>query len=383
VNGGRPAEASSGDAVRQIVLKVHSRCNLACTYCYVYESVDQSWRRQPKGMSAATVGQIAQRLGEHARKHRPSSISVVFHGGEPLLVGAAALDRVATAIRAAVPTPTTVDFSVQTNGVLLDEAFLDVFRRHDVRVGVSVDGDQAATDRHRVLPSGRGSYASVARGIRLLAEERNRGIYGGLLCTVDLANDPVATYEWLVEQFAPPRLDLLLPHGNWSVPPPGRPPTFDESGYSAWLIAIFDRWYAAAQFETEIRLFDSMILSILGGRSETEALGPRSAIVTVETDGSYERSDALKTTQEGLAATGLNVFEHDFDAAVRATTAPPLSDTCRACPVLSVCGGGLLAHRYRADNGFVNPSVYCADLLRVISHVRSRVLADVCPGTMR
>ena len=45
-------------------------------------------------------------------------------------------------------------------------------------------------------------------------------IYSGILCTIDVRNDPVATYEALLK-FSPPALDLLLPHANWSCPPPG------------------------------------------------------------------------------------------------------------------------------------------------------------------
>jgi uncharacterized protein len=46
-----------------------------------------------------------------------------------------------------------------------------------------------------------------------------------------------------------------------------------------------------------------------------------------------------------------------------------LSAQCRACPVVRVCGGGLYAHRYRASNGFDNPSVYCADLKALVDEV--------------
>ena len=31
-------------SLSQFVLKVNSRCNLACDHCYVYEAADQSWR---------------------------------------------------------------------------------------------------------------------------------------------------------------------------------------------------------------------------------------------------------------------------------------------------------------------------------------------------
>lgn len=54
-----------------------------------------------------------------------------------------------------------------------------------------------------------------------------------------------------------------------------------------------------------------------------------------------------------------------------------LSEQCQACPVMTICGGGLYPHRYRRGAGFRNPSVYCADLTQLITHVRERVLADV------
>ena len=37
----------------------------------------------------------------------------------------------------------------------------------------------------------------------------------------------------------------------------------------------------------------------------------------------------------------------------------------------------MYAHRYRQGDGFANPSVYCADLFRLISHIRSAVSAEV------
>ena len=39
--------ATSRFRSRQFLLKVHSRCNLACDYCYVYQHADQSWRTRP------------------------------------------------------------------------------------------------------------------------------------------------------------------------------------------------------------------------------------------------------------------------------------------------------------------------------------------------
>jgi hypothetical protein len=71
----------------QFVLKVHSRCDLACDHCYVYESADQSWRGRPVAVAPDIVAQTAMRIAEHVKTHDLASVEVMLHGGEPLLAG--------------------------------------------------------------------------------------------------------------------------------------------------------------------------------------------------------------------------------------------------------------------------------------------------------
>ena len=133
----------------EFVLKVASRCDLACDHCYVYESADQSWRGRPLTMSDEVISQAAGRIAEHAVSHRLNSVQVVLHGGEPLLAGRARLGRIATELRSALGGVCRLDLRIHTNGVLLDEGLCELFAEHDVRVGISIDGDRAANDRHR------------------------------------------------------------------------------------------------------------------------------------------------------------------------------------------------------------------------------------------
>jgi len=380
-----PAHASIAPTpFRQVLLKIHSRCNLRCNHCYVYRHADQSWRGQPNVMTRHTVDLAAARIGEHASAHALSHVTVILHGGEPLLAGADLIAYAARTVRAAVPPGTSVSLTVQTNGLLLDEPLLAVLADHDIRVGVSLDGGRDANDRHRRFGDGRGSYDDVAAALRLLGTERHRRIFSGILCTIDLRNDPLTVYADLLA-FSPARLDFLLPHGNWTTPPPGRSVSTSDTPYADWLGVIFDRWYGAAHQETEIRLFESLISLLLNGSSTSEAVGLSPIdLVTIETDGSIEQVDVLKTTAEGMTATGLHVARDPLDRALahpgiraRQLGLSALSAVCRRCPVVKVCGGGLYAHRYRAGNGFDNPSVYCPDLLALIRHVNARVTEDV------
>jgi uncharacterized protein len=361
----------------QFVLKVHSRCDLACDHCYVYEAADKSWRGRPTAISSDVLSRSATRIAEHVKTHELSQVEVVLHGGEPLLAGVAGLRTILTELEGALRGLCRLDVKVHTNGVLLTEKFCELFAEHNVGVGVSLDGDRAANDRHRTYRDGRSSYDAAVRAIRLLASDRFRHLYSGLLCTIDVANDPVRVYESLLE-FEPPRLDLLLPHATWDVPPPR--PAGSGTEYADWLIAVFDRWQADG-YPVRIRTFDSIIATLAGGDSGTEALGLAPVrMVVIETDGSYEQADSLKVAYDGAPATGLDVFSHSLDAVLehpgvtaRQRGLANLSTTCQRCPVVSSCGGGMYAHRYKTGSGFANESVYCADLLKLIGHVGSRL----------
>ncbi|MFD7324346.1 FxsB family cyclophane-forming radical SAM/SPASM peptide maturase [Streptomyces sp. NPDC059875] len=359
--------------IDQYVLKVHGTCDLACDHCYVYEHADQSWRTKPRTMSPTVAEQVAKRIAEHVETHAIPTVRITLHGGEPLLLGVARLRELIHVLRTVLDDVVQLGLHVQTNGVTLDTAFLDLFAASGVRVGVSLDGDRSANDRHRRYANGRSSHAAVLRGLDLLRRQEFRDLYGGILCTVDVANDPIAVYEALLEQ-APPRLDFLLPHATWAHPPPR--PSGAPAPYADWLGRIHARWIADGR-PVPIRLFDALAAAAWGGASGSEAvgLGPV-ALAVVDTDGSWEQADSLKAAYDGAPATGMSVFTHSVDhlaghpgVAARNQGYADLCVTCLACPVVRVCGGGLYAHRFRPGNGFDNPSVYCADLKRLASEI--------------
>ena len=70
------------------LVKVASRCNLDCDYCYVYHHADQSWRSMPKLLAQEHRVAFAERLAEYAAVGGLKRCAVIFHGGEPLLAGA-------------------------------------------------------------------------------------------------------------------------------------------------------------------------------------------------------------------------------------------------------------------------------------------------------
>lgn len=368
----------------EFVIKVHSRCNLACDYCYMYEMADQSWRDQPKTMSRNDFDHVCGIIAEHARHFGVPGIRLIFHGGEPLLAGPENLEYYARHAHETVGSVASLRLGMQTNGILLADEVLSVCDRWGIRVAVSIDGDRDGHDRHRKNRRGTGSYDEVAAGMERLTRPEYRHLFSGLLCTIDVDNDPVACYESLIG-FRPPAIDFLLPHGNWTTPPPRKGAGTSGTPYADWLIAAFDRWYRAPTAETQVRLFDDIIELLLGGSSYSEAVGLATiAIAVFETDGTVEQVDELKSAFAGATKLRLDAQVNPLDAALwepaivaRQIGVDALGPQCRDCPVHRVCGGGHYVHRYRAGTGFRNPSVYCADLLKLIDHIASAVRSDL------
>jgi uncharacterized protein len=139
--------------LREFIFKITSRCNLACDHCYLYSGPDESWRMQPRLMSIATAQRAAQRIAEHAIAHGLAEVRVVLHGGEPLLAGPVQVSALVKAIRDQLPVGVACDIRIQTNAIQLDSAWLDVMHKERIRVGVSLDGDEAAHNLHRAQPS--------------------------------------------------------------------------------------------------------------------------------------------------------------------------------------------------------------------------------------
>ncbi|TQJ88320.1 uncharacterized protein FBY22_7192 [Streptomyces sp. SLBN-31] len=367
-------------AFDQFIVKLSSRCNLSCDYCYVYELRDSGWRHRPRIMPAPVRERLVSRITEHVRRHRLDRVRVLLHGGEPLLAGARVIADLTTALRRAVlAAGAGVDFALQTNGVLLTEALLDLLLDLDVQVGVSLDGYAEAHDRHRRGPASRsrpgpGTYARVTAALRLLGTAPYRPLFGGLLCTIDPASDPVRVFDALAAH-RPPAADFLLPHATWDHPPIS---TDGGTPYAAWLCAVHDRWRESGR-PMRIRLFESVDSLSRHGGSSSEVLGTvPAAAVAIETDGAVAWTESLNAVAEGAAGTGGSVFSHSFDALLGLACAPQygtgsLCRTCQECPLVRVCGGGLRAHRFGRGRGFANPSVYCKDISALIRHIGPRL----------
>lgn len=360
-----------------VLLKVASRCNLDCGYCYVYNMGDDSWRTMPKRIEPIVLAEVCAQLGrlQIAQNH---PFAVVLHGGEPLLLGVARLDDLFTRLRSELPR--TCSLNVQTNGILVDDAILDLCAKHGVRMSVSLDGPATVHDRNRKDRRGRDSHAAVAAGIARLQSHRAAAeIFSGVLAVVDPTSDPHVVYDYFVS-LGVPSVDFLYRDGNHATLPFGKA-GFDSVEFGSWMSKILDR-YLADPRPPRIRLLDDMIRLLLGGSGIKEGVGLTDfGIVVVDTDGSVTKNDTLKSTPGGdRFGDNWHVLRSELLELVRSPDyleshrmQRPSSAACRSCTDLAICGGGMVTHRFSAENGYANPTVFCADQKLLIARMREHL----------
>ena len=363
-----------------VLLKVASRCNIDCSYCYVYHMGDLGWLRQPKMMSSQTCVAVGNALNELACGSG-YQFAVVLHGGEPLLLGKDGLAFVLTTLRRSLPH--TCAIGIQTNGTLITNDILDLCENNNVTISVSLDGPRHIHDRNRVGFDSRGTYDSVMEGLqRLRSHPAGHNIFSGLLTVIDPSSDPTEIYSFFKELNAP-SLDFIYRDGNHSRLPPGKTsPSSTE--YGQWMVRLFET-YVEDETPIRIRILDDLVKLVLGGAGTKEGVGLTDyKMLVIDADGSITKNDTLKSSYNGadrfnepwsVHTHRLRDFIESADFSESIAMQRPSNPTCIACPELSVCGGGMALHRWSDDNGYDNVSVYCADQQLLIYRIRNAVNA--------
>jgi uncharacterized protein len=144
-----------------VVLQSTGFCNIDCSYCYLPDRAKPHQR-----MELATVAAAARLIFDGAAPGQ--EIDLVWHAGEPLTLPPDYYEQAIAIVEAARPEGLRVHYGIQTNGTLIDDVWVDLFERHAVTVGISLDGPRDLHDRHRKYRNGAGSHDRVIAGIARL-----------------------------------------------------------------------------------------------------------------------------------------------------------------------------------------------------------------------
>lgn len=361
----------------RIVMKLASRCNLNCSYCYVYNKGDSSWRVRPPVMPAHVVLQSVLRIREHCESYQLKEIRISFHGGEPCLFGVVNFERLLTDLRSSLAGISTPRFYLQTNGVLIDDEWCRVLRMHEVAVGVSLDGPPEINDKFRVTKKNKGSYSQVVKSIEKLV---SAGVRTELLCVMQLGADG-GEIQRHMSKLGVSAVTYLLPDFTHDTIDPIRA-VFGHSPVAKFVIGVFQEWLIQGWDQMKVGDLWNIIRILNGAPSKLETFGTSPPLyVFVETDGSIEGLDCLRVCADSFAATGLNIFQNDLQSISQLTAPqfqaiferPSLAQDCKGCSERMTCAGGYLPHRYSSSNGFDNPSIWCEDIKLIFSYIRQEL----------
>lgn len=315
-----------------------SLCNMRCRYCFY---ADEAARRATASfgiMSEETAEALVRRVFELLSPG--DAVQYIFQGGEPTLAGLDFFHRFTE--MATARGDIRVSFSLQTNGLLLDEAWCDLFLKHRFLLGVSLDLLPEAHDAARRDASGAGTYARVTAALSLL---KARGVPFNVLCTLTskVARHPKQVWQRILHlgldyvQFTP-CLDAV----EGACCPDALTPALFASFYTA----LFQLWYADYKKggRRSVKLFDDVVnLAVLGRPTACGMDGVCRPQLVIEADGSAYPCDFYCTDDYRLgnvledALSGLMASAVWSNFATRQKEMPAL---CQGCRYARFCGGG-------------------------------------------
>ena len=339
-----------------MVKPVGSLCNMRCKYCYYLDKAALYNNHQPQMSDELLENYIRANI----EGNNSPVIAFAWHGGEPLLSGKEFF-RKAVALQQKYAEGRTVENSIQTNGLLVDDEWCAIFRDNNFLVGVSIDGPESIHDAHRVDAGGQPTFARVMRGIEKLY--RNRVEYN-TLTTINIHSEGrgAEVYNFLrgisvFMQFLP--VAELLCDGRIQSPEAQKadiaPWSVSARGFGEFMCDIFDIWVKKDVGRRYVQLFDATLALMVGVQPSVCSLCETCGSgLTVEHNGDVYCCDHFVYPEykignihtDRLADLAYCDRQFEFGVAKRAL----LPRECRHCKFYNLCHGECPKHRFIDDN---------------------------------
>jgi uncharacterized protein len=145
---------------RLIILQPTPYCNVNCTYCYLGHRDDR------RLMSSSVIDAICEKI--ISRLPADAAPNIVWHAGEPTAAPISWYRDAYRRLSKACPRGTT--YAMQSNGVAIDDRWVDFFRETNTNVGLSIDGPQRFHDARRRTRSGGPTWSLAVRALKRLRD---------------------------------------------------------------------------------------------------------------------------------------------------------------------------------------------------------------------
>ncbi|WP_127084771.1 cyclophane-forming radical SAM/SPASM peptide maturase GrrM/OscB [Dulcicalothrix desertica] len=147
-----------------VVIQATTFCNLNCGYCYLPD------RESKKQFNLNLIEPLFKKI--LSSRFLGEELTVCWHAGEPLTVPISFYDTAINKINEVVDEcndkKCLITQTIQTNGTLINQSWCDLFLKHKIDIGVSLDGPSFLHDAYRKTRTGLGTHASTMRGISYL-----------------------------------------------------------------------------------------------------------------------------------------------------------------------------------------------------------------------
>ena len=256
------AKMRRAPAFGTMVKPIGSACNLDCNYCYYRDKADIYNGSMPK-MSDELLERYIKQYIEGASQQ---NITFCWHGGEPLMAGLSFFEK-AMELQKKYAGDKTIENTIQTNGILVNDAWCRFFADNGFLVGLSLDGPEDIHDAFRRDCGGAPTFSRVMKAAELFVQ---KGVEFNLLATVNKRSEGrgAEVYKFLRSinhymQFLPVVEYVKLREGRrplivspdeedaveapWSV---------SARGYGQFMCDVFDEWIKRDVGSYFVQLFD-------------------------------------------------------------------------------------------------------------------------------
>jgi uncharacterized protein len=339
-------------------------CNLDCDYCFYLDREADPYQALPgRIMTADTL----ERLVDGYLFYSYPQTTIAFQGGEPTLAGLPFFQKLVDLEKRCGRKGQSVSNSIQTNGILLDQAWCELFRAYSFLVGLSLDGTEEAHNRYRVNKGGRGTWARVMEAAELLRKQR---VEFNILCVLSKAN--VANGRELYGFFRKLGIANLqfIPLAEFHPDGSPKPYAISAEEYGRFLCEVFDAWWPERR-QVRVRFFDNLAEAVAGGKPGNCTLHEScDSYAVVEYNGDVYPCDFFVEAGWKLG----NIAEDSWTEIARrqrrrnfaVKKSEPHAD-CAVCEYRRICHGGCPKLRHAQNHRFEDLDWFCGAYKRIFS----------------
>ena len=366
--------------VQLLVIQPTPFCNLDCDYCYLPD------RQSKARLSLDLLEPIFKNIFQS--KFVDREFTVVWHAGEPLTMPItfyeSAFDKIAQLNQQLNANRCQISHSFQTNGTLIDQAWCDLIKSYQVRVGISLDGPAFLHNAHRKTRKGLGTHASTMRGISLL-QANKIDFHVIAVLTQDSLDFPAEIFNFFREH--------EIRHVGFNIDEQegvNQSSSFEGTGVEELYRAFMKRFYELLKSRNgylKVREFDNIINAIYYG-TEGSIKGQFTpfTMINIACDGNFSTFSpellSMKSSIYGDFILG-NVLTDTFDSTCETDKFQRIYqdiqagvDLCKqTCQYFSLCGGGAPANKYFENGSFVSSeTMYCKYTTKTLTDI---ILEDI------